>query len=273
MWLLTFAGMFLYFCVRTAITVAFGMIFLSKSKWAKKRKIYRIEPTRKQLKSELKANFKVAVVDGFFISLIIQHGLIQFSPSTWANNILTFGVIFVWYEFAFYFIHRILHSKSLFFIHAQHHVALVAHPLSMMSFSVLDRVLLMAGFLIMPVLLSEYIPFSFGGFVAYGLCNLGFTLLGHLNVEIFPKTFSSSQMGRLLNTPTFHAMHHARFNGHYGLFTTILDRLFGSYYNDYPEIQNMASSGNGPKTLSFTVKKPFFSNVKISHPFGARTNA
>ena len=48
-------------------------------------------------------------------------------------------------------------------------------------------------------------------------------------------------------TPTFHGMHHARFNGNYGLFTRIPDRLFGTEWADYPALHaRVAASGPLP---------------------------
>src|SRR2546427_5937141 len=41
------------------------------------------------------------------------------------------------------------------------------------------------------------------------------------------------------------SMHHARYTGHYGLFTTMLDRALGTYWDDYPEVHARAARGEG----------------------------
>src|SRR5690606_5712092 len=46
-----------------------------------------------------------------------------------------------------------------------------------------------------------------------------------------------------LHLHTFHAMHHARYTGHYGLFTTVLDRVLGTAWDDTPEVQARAARG------------------------------
>jgi sterol desaturase/sphingolipid hydroxylase (fatty acid hydroxylase superfamily) len=53
---------------------------------------------------------------------------------------------------------------------------------------------------------------------------------------------------RLLHTKAlyrFHARHHARYQGHYGLFTVVLDRWFGTAFQDYPRVHALAREGQG----------------------------
>ncbi len=83
------------------------------------------------------------------------------------------------------------------------------------------------------------------GLALYGLANYALNVLGHSNVEVFPGWFARSRLGRWLVTPTYHALHHARYRGHYGLFTSVLDRCFGSVYADYEMVQQRASAGQG----------------------------
>ena len=49
---------------------------------------------------------------------------------------------------------------------------------------------------------------TFAGLTFYGVIQLLFNLAGHCNVEIFPRGFPESALGRTLQTPTFHALHH-----------------------------------------------------------------
>lgn len=56
-------------------------------------------------------------------------------------------------------------------------------------------------------------------------------------------------VGKIINTPTYHALHHARYKGHYGLFTPYLDMMFGTYFKDYEIVHWHLSNGHGLKTL------------------------
>ena len=67
-------------------------------------------------------------------------------------------------------------------------------------------------------------------------------VLGHSNLEVFPARFTQSPWGRWLITPTYHALHHARYRGHYGLFTQCLDRAFETVWPDYERVQQRAAS-------------------------------
>ncbi|CAM3299569.1 sterol desaturase family protein [Corallococcus soli] len=83
------------------------------------------------------------------------------------------------------------------------------------------------------------------GFLAYMLTNYALNAVGHGNTEWLPKRFVTSWVGRVFFTPTFHAMHHARYQGHYGLYTVLLDRWFGTTFEDYPQVHARARDGEG----------------------------
>lgn len=42
---------------------------------------------------------------------------------------------------------------------------------------------------------------------------------------------------------TYHALHHARWTGHYGLGMTALDRLLGSEWSDWPGLHARVVAG------------------------------
>jgi Delta7-sterol 5-desaturase len=124
-------------------------------------------------------------------------------------------------------------------------VAQVTDPLTSLSFSLMERMVLLTGVLGLAVLLSWLIEISLTGLWIYALTNYALNVMGHSNVEVFPAWFTKSWLGRLMVTPTYHSLHHARYRGHYGLFTSVLDRLFGSVYPDYEAVQERASNGEG----------------------------
>lgn len=239
-----------YFLFRTFVSVMAGHLLLNYTSFGKRRRCYHHSYAPGQFKSELKANGKIIILDSLIVAVLFHWDLVSYAQPTFNRHLFTIIIQFVWYELWFYFIHRLLHTKLFYPIHAQHHIAKVAHPMSIISFSLAERFMLMFGILIIPILFSQHLPFTFEGLVIYAYMNLIMNWIGHLNVEFLPAGMAKTIWGKFfLNTPTFHAIHHARYNGHYGLFTPILDRLFNTLYKDYPLQQEHAARGNGPTKL------------------------
>jgi len=114
----------------------------------------------------------------------------------------------------------------------------VCSPLTSMSFSLAERGVLVAGLgLFVLAALGLGRP-SMAGLLGYALINQVLNLVGHSNVELSPRGWSG-----WLVTPTFHALHHSRRRSHFGLFTTVFDRAFGSVEPDYAQAQVATASG------------------------------
>jgi lathosterol oxidase len=64
---------------------------------------------------------------------------------------------------------------------------------------------------------------------------LAINAIAHANFEIKPSRYNR-WLGRVLTTTTYHALHHSRYLGNYGLATRLPDRLFGTQWEDYEEI-------------------------------------
>lgn len=243
--LATFAAILAGVVFRSTMIVGAAFLWLAFSAFARTRKVFRIALPDGQLKSELLAAIPVLMLDAAVVTTVISAGLLTPVAATWSNAFVTFVLMFALFEIWFYFTHRAMHTRALFFIHRQHHVAKVTDPLTSLSFSLLERLVLLTGALGAAIMLSWTIEISLAGLAAYGLANHALNVLGHANVEVFPGWFARSRFGRWLVTPSFHALHHARYRGHYGLFTTILDRSFGNVYPDYELVQDRASTGRG----------------------------
>ena len=253
-WMVVFFGTLLYLSVRIILLVCIGHWTQFNTRFGKNRRIYRVDYPKSQFRSEIRANAKVILSDAVFLSAVSLSGIIQYSPHTLWSTLSTVGLMAVWWEIGFYFVHRLLHTPSFFWIHAQHHTALVAHPLSIMSYTVLEKIILTCGVLIVPFSLSPFMPITLEGVLIYGVLSLSMNFIGHGNIELFPSWFAESQWGKYVNTPTFHSMHHSRIQGHFGLWTTFLDRWLGTYHPDYPIIQRLAADGSGPSSTSFRAR-------------------
>jgi lathosterol oxidase len=238
-----------YFAIRSLLVAGGAMLFLARSPMAQVRRVYRRSYAPGQLRSELGAAARVVAFDGVLIgALHASQALPLGRPGPW-GTLVQLALLFVWFELWFYVTHRALHTRALYFLHAQHHVAKVTHPLTSLSFGLGERAVLVGGGLGFVVLLGQAWPVGVEAVAGYFLLNYLLNVVGHLNVELFAPGYPRSLRGRIFYSVTFHAMHHARYTGHYGLFTVLPDRLFGTAWEDYPEVQRRAALGDGLTTL------------------------
>lgn len=233
------------FLMRSTIAVGIGFLILRATAFGRERKIYKMNYGRNQLRTELISMMKVVPFYSLLIAGSVYFGLVHFSTFSLWGTIFTFASIFVWNEIWFYGVHRALHHPKLMFIHKDHHRSPVASPLSIASFSLLEQSSHVFFALFWPAVVSRFLPITFDGLALYSLFQISVNILGHMNVEIYPARFAEKGVGALVTTPTFHSLHHGRVRGHYGLLTTIPDRLFGTFFEDYPRVQTRAAQGNG----------------------------
>lgn len=241
--------MFVFFSLRTLVVAGVATLWTRRSRSARERRVYLRDIPPEQLTSELKATVGVLALDALVIGLSLNQGWVHFGDVTLARTAGTFAVLFVWFEVWFYVTHRLMHLKPLFFLHRQHHVAHVVDPLTSMSFGLLERGVLLGGGLGFAVLASWVVPLSQPGLALYFFANYVLNVFAHTNVEPLPAGYPQHWLARLLNSSSYHAMHHARSLGHYGLFTPWLDRLLGTAFPDFAEVHARAASGQGLRTL------------------------
>jgi sterol desaturase/sphingolipid hydroxylase (fatty acid hydroxylase superfamily) len=234
-----------YYFIRSVFVAGAASVLLEKSRHAKHKRIYQITIDRSQILRELGSNVIIILYDALVAATLIYFNLFHSASESLRVFLFTFVLLFVWVEIWFYFSHRLVHHRSLFFIHAQHHEAKVTNPLTALSFSLMERTLLLIGVLIIPAALSYRIPLSFGAFAFYFTFNYALNVFGHLNVEFIHPRWIKHPLARILNTTTYHALHHARYRGHFGLFTPYLDEIFGTGFTDYLDVQREAYEGRG----------------------------
>jgi sterol desaturase/sphingolipid hydroxylase (fatty acid hydroxylase superfamily) len=112
-------------------------------------------------------------------------------------------------------------------------------------------------------------PIALRGLGLYLLFTYVLNVFGHTNVEALPASLPRTWAGRLIVSGSFHALHHARLQGHYGLFTQVLDRLCGTYFEDYPHVHARAASSHGLLTLGERCEGPAaeaLPSAPLSHP-------
>ncbi|MBO9733175.1 MAG: sterol desaturase family protein [Chitinophaga sp.] len=130
----------------------------------------------------------------------------------------------------FYWMHRLMHHKSLFKLtHVVHHESTNPSPWTSYSFHVAEAVveggvLIVIAF-VMPLHPLSILLFTISGFII--------NVYGHLGYEIMPKNFRHSWLFQVINTSTHHNLHHKKFRGNYGLYFRFWDRMMGTENPDY----------------------------------------
>jgi sterol desaturase/sphingolipid hydroxylase (fatty acid hydroxylase superfamily) len=130
----------------------------------------------------------------------------------------------------FYWIHRIMHHARVFrHIHLVHHQSTNPSPWAAYSFHFAEglaegAVVIVLAF-VLPMHVSTVIAFTFVSFVI--------NVYGHLGYEIMPRRFRNSIWFQIINTSTYHNLHHRKFRGNYGLYLRVWDRWMGTEHPDY----------------------------------------
>ncbi len=153
----------------------------------------------------------------------------------WASLV----VAIVLHDAYFYWTHRLMHHPRLFRrVHRVHHLAINPTPWAAYSFSVPEA---LVQALIGPILVFA-VPMHFSAFLLFMTWQVAFNVLGHCGHELWPRWLLRTRAGRLMNTPTHHAMHHDKVRANYGLYFNVWDRLCGTNHPDY-EARLAATTG------------------------------
>ncbi|KAK0259477.1 c-5 sterol desaturase [Friedmanniomyces endolithicus] len=138
---------------------------------------------------------------------------------------LQFPFFLIFTDFLIYWIHRGLHSKLLYrHLHKPHHKWIMPTPFASHAFHPLDGYAQSVPYHLFPFLF----PLHKGAYLAL------FTFVQIWTVMIHDGEYVANSL--LINGAACHTMHHLYFNYNYGQFTTISDRVFGSYRRPNEEL-------------------------------------
>ena len=157
-----------------------------------------------------------------FYTDVHQYGMVWF----W----LAFPIMLVVHDAYFYFTHRLMHHPKLFkYIHLLHHKSVNPSPWAAFAFHPLEAVV-EVGIL---VIFIFCVPVCFFHLFFFFLFMMMYNVYGHLGWELYPKGFSTSFIGKWVNTSVNHNQHHQYFKGNYGLYFLWWDRWFKTIREDY----------------------------------------
>jgi Delta7-sterol 5-desaturase len=143
--------------------------------------------------------------------------------------ILAFPTLLFFNDTWFYWIHRLMHHPKVYrFVHVEHHRSIVVNPYTSYSFHALEPILLTLWVVPAALLVPIYAP-VLALVQVYGLYE---NIKSHLGYELFSKNFHASPL-RFLTTSTYHALHHTKYQGNYGLHFRFWDRLMGTELPQY----------------------------------------
>jgi sterol desaturase/sphingolipid hydroxylase (fatty acid hydroxylase superfamily) len=216
---------------------ALGYVLFRKSWWH--RKIVPRAPAAADVRRELRHSAMTLVIFGAVGAatyLIIRAGWTQLyytlGPHGAAGFVASVGLTIVLHDTYFYWTHRLMHHPRLFRIsHRTHHLSMNPTPWAAYAFGPLDAVV-QAGIFPLSVLLVPMHPLAFFTFMIW---QITFNVAGHTGYEYHPRWLMDSWLGKILNTPTNHVMHHEHFRGNYGLYFNVWDRLMGTNHERYEE--------------------------------------
>lgn len=207
-----------------------------RRRW-QRRKIQDPLPPCQQIRAELWHSLHTAgifALVGLGIAFLQRQGwtkiYLEVDQFGWWYLTGSFFLLVAIHDTYFYWMHRLLHHPLLFkYWHRVHHQSFNPTPLAAMAFHPLEAV---AEIAIIPIALV-FIPFHPSVLLAMGMWSLTFNILGHLGYEVAPAGLLRHPLGRWLNTPTHHNLHHLKGRGNYGLYFNFWDTLMGTNHPEY----------------------------------------
>ncbi|KAK5680863.1 c-5 sterol desaturase [Elasticomyces elasticus] len=152
-----------------------------------------------------------------------SHPLLKLLGNSYSYIQIPFFLIFT--DFCIYWIHRGLHSKLLYkHLHKPHHKWIMPTPFASHAFHPLDGFAQSVPYHVFPFLF----PLHKGAYLAL------FTFVQIWTVMIHDGEYVANSV--IINGAACHTMHHLYFNYNYGQYTTISDRIFGSYRKPNAEL-------------------------------------
>ena len=207
------------------------------------RRVWAVPLDRGQYGFELVGNLRFLSVQSIAFTAVLYGGLIRFDEVGDASAIGTFVAVYYSFQIYYYGLHRLMHRRPWIRFHRWHHRSRVTTPLTGQSMSAAEALGWALGYVGLPALLSLWTPLSFAGWAAYIVYNISGNIIGHVNVE-FHNPFGRSRLVSVIQPPViYHALHHARWTGHYGFASTGLDGLFSTEFADWQAVVRRVDGG------------------------------
>ena len=222
-----------YFIVAGIFYLIFYKIFRNKFIYLRIQNRF---PKPKTILTEIIFSIQTMII--FALVVILIRYLVINKYSMIYREISDFGLIYfvfsiiiliLLHDFYFYFSHKLIHHKKLFFIHKRHHLSTNPTPWSAFSFGPIEAIIQIIW---LPIIIL-IIPLHPLSLLVWALWMMIMNVIGHLGFEIFSKNFLNSFIGKILLSSTHHNIHHSRSKSNFGLYFTFWDRIMKTEDEDY----------------------------------------
>ena len=212
-------------------------------KWRiSQRVIYDLPIPKEQIRRELR-NSVHTPIHAVILAGCLALGL--FRNTGVASFVYSAVLTTVWAEIWHYASHRAFHLPRLHWIHVEHHRSRLNSWLTAISFSFSEKLIFDVGLLGVLAVVDQFISLNFYGIAGWYIGYLIINSFSHANFEFRPKNYNRGP-GKVLTTTTYHSLHHSRYTGNYGLGTRVLDRIFGTEWEDYERLYDRVSTEQAP---------------------------
>lgn len=158
--------------------------------------------------------------------LLWRQGFITIREEISYRILLDFVVLFIGMDLLMYVFHFAIHHTALYhWVHSLHHEYTEPQPIDLFVLHPVETL----GFGALWLLLMAVYPANFLAIGAYLVVNVLFGVLGHSGVEPFPMAWDRSPVFKYLGSSGFHFQHHQDDTHNFGFYTSIWDRLFGTF--------------------------------------------
>ena len=218
----------------------FHLIFYrSPSRWASRKinfKTQKSDQFKKEIKWSLVTSSIFAVI-GAFVVIAWQKGwtkiYLEIEPLGWFWFLGSLFVYMLIHETYYYWVHRWMHHPKIFrHVHKVHHDSKITSPWTAFSFHPIEGLIEAA---ILPIMLF-LIPINYYSLIIYLTIMTLSSVINHLDIEIYPKSFNKTWIGRWLIGASHHSLHHSQFKFNYGLYFTFWDKAKNTESPDYDSL-------------------------------------
>ncbi|PUZ30052.1 Sterol desaturase/sphingolipid hydroxylase, fatty acid hydroxylase superfamily [Chitinophaga costaii] len=225
--------------------IPFLLFYLLLETSTSKYKIQKRKAVKKDFFREILHSSSSSLVFSIMVGILLftplkSHTLlytdVQAYPLWWLPASLVLSLVI--HDTYFYWMHRLLHHKSIFkYTHLVHHQSVNPSPWTSYSFHIVEAVTEGA---ILPIL-AFTLPMQADMLIIFTVVSLIINVYGHLGYEIMPKGLRQSYLFEVINTSVYHNLHHSKFKGNYSLYFRWWDKLMKTenpdYVKEYDRIQ------------------------------------
>ncbi|MCU0673485.1 MAG: sterol desaturase family protein [Myxococcota bacterium] len=234
-----------FFVAITALALLAGVV-LERHYQKQGLTIFAVKLKRGQPRLERLGNALFLVTWIPLATLAVHYELLRFNAGL-SRELVTFGVCWVGFTVYYWFLHRAMHTKPLFWIHRWHHESLVTTPWTGLSMSPFEALGWIVGFLGPALVLSHVGWLGAWGYATFFAIHFYGNVVGHANAELMPPFLA--RMNYVGNPVVYHSLHHARFDGHYGFGAGYMDALFRTEFDDWRAVHAKVLRGEALRSL------------------------